>query len=72
MPDRSAVHVNAVRLKRVLIDIVGLSGAAAVVEGMREIYPPAAWIVVGVALFLCSWRIARVEFDIARAEAVTP
>jgi len=72
MPDRGAVHDNAAGFKRVLVDIVGLSGAAAVVEGVREIYSPAAWIVVGVALFLCSWRIARVEFDIARAEAVTP
>ena len=55
-----------------MIDIVGLSGAVAVVRVVREIYSPAAWIVVGVALFLCSWRIARVELGIARAEAVAP
>jgi len=65
MPDRSAVHIEAVRLKTVLIDIIALAGAAAVVEGLREVYSPAAWIVTGAVLFLCSWRISR-------AEAVSP
>jgi len=49
----------------VLIDIIALAGAAAVVEGLREVYSPAAWIVTGAVLFLCSWRISR-------AEAVSP
>lgn len=33
----------------VAVDLVGLSGLAALVRGVQMIYPPAAWILAGAA-----------------------
>ena len=51
--------------KQAAIDILGLAGAAAILEGVREVYAPAAWIVAG--LMAIAGALA-----LARAEAVQP
>jgi hypothetical protein len=46
---------------KVAIDILGLAGAAALVEGMREIYAPGAWIVVGILALVFAFGMARAD-----------
>lgn len=43
---------------KLAVDIIGLAGAGAVVEGVREIYPPAALILVGVLAVAFAWLMA--------------
>jgi arginine exporter protein ArgO len=46
------------RLK-IAIDVAGIAGAAAVVEGVREISHAAAWIVGGAFLLAFAWFMAK-------------
>lgn len=41
------------------IDCAGIAGAAAMVYGMWQIYPPAAWILGGGVVLWASLRLAR-------------
>jgi hypothetical protein len=46
-------------MRQTLIDVVGLAGLAAVAEGMRQIYPPAALIVIGAGLLIWAVMASR-------------
>jgi predicted hydrolase (HD superfamily) len=48
---------------KIAIDITGLAGAAALVEGARQVYTPAAWIVAGLLALAFAVGLAR---DVAR------
>jgi hypothetical protein len=39
------------------VDVVGLAGAAAVINGVRLVHAPSAWIVAGVALV--AWAVLK-------------
>lgn len=41
------------------IDIMGVLGLAALVNGVRLWSPPAAWVVGGAALVLAAWVLSR-------------
>lgn len=42
-----------------MVHMVGLLGTASVVEGVRQMYAPAAWIVGGV--FAMAWTVMKVR-----------
>ena len=65
MQDRSAVRIDPKRVKKAAVDIIGLVGGAGVIEGVRQVYQPAGWIVGGVFALAFAWFWAR-------AEAVSP
>jgi hypothetical protein len=46
---------------KVAIDILGLAGAVALVEGIREIHPPVAWIVGGILAMVFAFFLARAD-----------
>lgn len=45
------------RLPELVLDLVGLAGLVAIVNGARLIYPPAAWLVAGAVVV--AWAVLK-------------
>lgn len=48
-------------MRQHVIDIMGILGAAAVVNGVRLWSAPAAWVVGGVVCVVAAWALSRGE-----------
>jgi len=54
MPERPKFTIAAL-----CVDLAGVAGAAAIVDGVWQIYRPAAFIVAGVFLLAAAWFLGR-------------